>query len=308
MSKDAFGSAASGRPERLPEDPELAAIFHSSPMPDLGPEPSRATRVLDRIRVGLVMMAAGLVTAIGIPLQWLSLKLNLPTRRHIPALYHRIILFLIGVRVKITGAPATGRPLLLLSNHVSWLDISVIGSLHPLFFVAKSEVEKWPVIGLLAVLQRTVFVDRKRPHATGEVNKEIAARLAEGDPVVLFAEGTSGDGNIVLPFRTALVGAVREAFDSHGRMLVQPMAISYVRLQGIPMGRSHRGIAAWVGDLDLAPHLMEVLRQGAIDVQVTYGEPRALEGILDRKAITRACEEEVRAMIRSSLSGRMTQP
>ncbi|TCT06252.1 lysophospholipid acyltransferase family protein [Aquabacter spiritensis] len=308
MSKDPFGAGITGRPERLPSDPDLAAIFHSSPMPDLGPEPAAGARLLDRVRMGLVFTGVGLVTAVGIPLQWLAVKLALAPRRHIPKLYHRIVLKLIGVRVHVSGTPAPGRPLLLLSNHVSWLDISVVGSLFPLFFVAKSEVRRWPVIGLLAVLQRTVFVDRERRHATGTTAREIGQRLSLGDPVVLFAEGTSGDGNRVLPFRTALVGAAREAFTANGTTVVQPMSIAYVRLQGIPMGRSHRGIAAWVGDLDLAPHLFEAVRQGAIDVQVTFGEPRLLEADADRKSVTRDCEAEVRRLTETALMGAPVAP
>lgn len=287
---------------------ELETIFRSAPMPDLGPEPVRGARPLARLRLGAIFALVGLATLIGIPLQWLSLKLGLPTRRVIPAWFHRIVLKLIGVRVTVHGAPAQGRPLLLLSNHASWLDISVVGSLFPLFFVAKSEVEKWPVIGLLAVLQRTVFVDRQRRSATGAVNREIAARLAEGDPVVLFAEGTSDDGNRILPFRSALVGAVREAFDGERPVLVQPMAVSYVRLQGIPMGRSHRPVAAWTGDLDLAPHLLEVLRQGAIDVEVSFGHVRMLDGEADRKRVTRACESEVRSLFSARVLGRPPPP
>ncbi|WP_245454301.1 lysophospholipid acyltransferase family protein [Aquabacter cavernae] len=287
---------------------ELQAIFRATPMPDLGPEPARGAGLLARLRVGAVLLLVGLATLIGIPLQWLSLKLGLPTRRWIPAVFHRIVLRLIGVRVRVHGAPAQGRPLLLLSNHSSWLDICVVGSLFPLFFVAKSEVEKWPVIGLLAALQRSVFVNRQRRSATGAVNREIAARLAQGDPVVLFAEGTSNDGNRILPFRSALVGAVREAFDGERQVLVQPMAVSYVRLQGMPMGRSHRPVAAWTGDLELAPHLMEVLRQGAIDVDVTFGHARMLDADVDRKRVTRACEAEVRALFSAQILGRAPPP
>ncbi|MEW6257905.1 MAG: lysophospholipid acyltransferase family protein [Pseudomonadota bacterium] len=284
---------------------ELEGIFRSAPMPDLGPEPAPGAVFLTRLRLGVVLGLVGLLTAIGIPLQWASLKLRLPTRRLIPTWYHRGVLRLIGVRVRVHGAPAKGRPLLLLSNHASWLDITVVGSLFPLFFVAKSEVEKWPVIGLLAALQRTVFVDRQRRSATGAVNREIAARLAEGDPVVLFAEGTSDDGNRVLPFRSALVGAVRDAFDGERHVIVQPMAVAYVRLQGIPMGRSHRPVAAWTGDLDLGPHLLELLRQGAVDVDVTFGHARMLDGDADRKQVTRACEQDVRTLCAARLLGRI---
>lgn len=271
---------------------------------ELGPELPSVSRLLDRLRMGAVLAVVGLVTAIGIPLQWVSLRLRLPMRRTIPALYHRILLRLIGVRVRVHGAPAAGRPLLVLANHASWLDIPVVGSLTPLFFVAKSEVAGWPVIGLLARFQRTVFVDRQRRHATGAVNREIASRLHEGDPVVLFAEGTSSDGNRVLPFRTALVGAVREAFAATEEVVVQPLAIAYVRLQGVPMGRRHRVVAAWFGDMSLAPHLLDVLRHGALDVEVTFGAPQKLDAAHDRKSVTRACESAVRDMCALSLAGR----
>ncbi len=297
-------------PDGLPEygvqsrdDVEALVLFRQKELPLFGPEAPRVSRLLDGARIGVILFVVGLVTLIGIPLQWLALKLRLPFRRHVPALFHRIVLRLIGVRVRQVGEPAAGRPLLLLSNHCSWLDICVVGSLFPLFFVAKSEVATWPVIGLLAKLQRTVFVDRARRSATGKVNREIAERLGAGDPVVLFAEGTSSDGNRVLPFRSALVGAVREAFDGERHVLVQPMSVAYVRLQGLPMGRSHRHVAAWTGDLELAPHLLEVLRQGALDVEVRFGTARMLDGDADRKQVTRECEQEVRRLMTDAISG-----
>src|SRR6202011_3813730 len=119
----------------------------------------------------------------------------------------------------------------------------------PVVFVAKREVAGWPLFGLLARLQRSVFVDRKRRHKTGEVNAQIAQRLAEGDPVVLFGEGTSSDGNRVLPFRSALIGAARDALveaEHSGRVLIQPLSVAYTRLHGLPIGRLHRHIAALV--------------------------------------------------------------
>ncbi|GGF79994.1 1-acyl-sn-glycerol-3-phosphate acyltransferase [Azorhizobium oxalatiphilum] len=274
------------------------------PVLEIGPEQPGLTRLLDGLRIGMVLLGVALATLIGLPLQWLSLSLKLPSRRLIPALYHRILLKLLGVRVTIIGAPAPGRPLLLLANHVSWLDICVVGSLTPLFFVAKSEVSGWPLIGLLAKFQRTIFVNRNRRSATGTVNQEIAARLGEGDPVVLFAEGTSSDGNRILPFRTALVGAVREAFATAGTVTVQPLAVTYTRIQGVPMGRRHRPLAAWYGDMDLAPHLMAVLRQGALDVEVRFGSPMALDSDHDRKSVTRAAEAEVRRLNTHAIVGR----
>lgn len=282
-------------------------------IPPLGRECPRGTRILNGLRMGAVLLVIGAATLVGLPLQWLALALNLPLRRRIPRLYHRILLWALGVRVHVHGAPAAARPLLLLSNHSSWLDIPVVGALMPLCFVAKSEVAGWPLIGLLAKFQRTVFVDRQRRHATGAVNREIAARLQGGDPVVLFAEGTSSDGNRVLPFRTALVGAVGEAFASqafasHDAVTVQPLAVAYTRVQGLPMGRTHRPLAAWYGDMDLAPHLLDVLRQGAFDVDVTFLPPMQLDAGHDRKSVTRAAERAVRQQVTAQLAGRANAP
>ncbi len=267
-------------------------------------EKTFATRLMEAVRIALVAVLVLAVTLIGVPLQWLCLRLKLPMRRTIPMLYHRLLLACLGVRVKVEGTPEAGRPLLILSNHSSWLDIPVLGSRLPLFFVAKSEVRSWPLVGLLARFQRTVFVDRQRRQATGSVNREIAERLKEGDPVVLFAEGTSSDGNRVLPFRTALVGAVRDAFEDVDQVRVQPVSIAYTRLQGLPMGRQHRAMAAWYGDMDLAPHLLEVLRQGAIDVTMTFGPPLVLDADHDRKSVTRMSEQIVRHQLSGTLAGR----
>jgi 1-acyl-sn-glycerol-3-phosphate acyltransferase len=284
-------------------DPPPRGIAASAISP-LGPDCPALARWLTRLRLWAVLAVVLAATAVGLPVQWLALKLGLPLRRWIPVLYHRLLLRLLGVRVHLKGAPAADRPLLLLSNHASWLDIPVIGSLTPLFFVAKSEVAAWPLVGLLAKFQRTVFVDRQRRQATGSVNREIAERLHAGDPVVLFAEGTSSDGNRVLPFRTALVGAVREAVASAEAVTVQPMAIAYVRLQGLPMGRQHRPAAAWFGDMELAPHLLDVLRHGAIDVEVSFGAPLVLDAAHDRKQVTRDTERAVRTLAAASLAGR----
>jgi 1-acyl-sn-glycerol-3-phosphate acyltransferase len=259
------------------------------------------------VRVILVLAAYALMTAVLIPVQWLSLVLKLPTRRSIPVAYHRMNCALAGVRVRVIGAPSTERPLLVLANHSSWLDIVVITSILPVVFVAKREVAAWPFFGLLARLQRTVFVDRQRRHQVAEVNAEIGRRLAEGDPVVLFAEGTAGDGNRVLPFRSALVGAARDALaagDRTGRVQIQPLSIAYTRLQGIPMGRQHRPLACWYGRVDLLPHLRRVIAEGAIDIVVTWGEPIAYDGTADRKAIARGTGATVRKLTLDALRSR----
>src|SRR5262249_58257431 len=190
-------------------------------------------------------------------------------RRRIPTFYHCIVCRILGVRITTIGRRADERPLLIVANHCSWLDISVITSVAPVVFVAKQEVARWPVSGLLAKLQRTVFVDRTRRQKTRDVNAEIAQRLAEGDPVVLFGEGTSSDGTRVLPFRSALIGAAGDALaeaEHTGRVWIQPLSLAYTHARGLPLARHERPRVAWYGHMSMAPHLAGMIRRPGVDV------------------------------------------
>ncbi len=226
-------------------------------------------------------------------------------------LYHRLICAILGVRVRVIGRKVPEHPLLIVANHASWLDISVITAVAPVVFVAKREVAGWPLLGLLARLQRSVFVDRSRRHKTRHVNAEIARRLAEGDPVVLFGEGTSSDGNRVLPFRSALIGSARDALaeaEHTARVWIQPLSIAYTATQGLPLCRRDRPQVAWYGDLSMRPHLAGMARLGAVDATVIWGEPVAFDAQSDRKAITRWLEAEVRRLTVTTLRGRSGEP
>lgn len=247
------------------------------------------------------------MTPLLISLQWMLDKLGLPGWGFICCNYYRVLRALLRIRVHVHGTPVRERAALFVSNHVSWADIVVIGSILPVAFVAKREVRNWPLVGITAKLQRTVFVDRNRRRQTATAVKDIIERLRGGTPVVLFAEGTSSDGNRVLPFRSALLGAVEQAAadgDISGGVLIQPVSICYTRLHGIPMGRQHRPLAAWYGDLDFVPHVREFIERGAVDVVVTWGTPVAVGAGSDRKALTRQLETSVRAAMATSLMGR----
>ena len=256
------------------------------------------------IRVILIALAFLALTLVLLPLQLIGIAFDLRLQRTIPHLYHRILCALIGVRIREVGARSRASPALILSNHVSWLDICVISALAPVVFVAKSEVAGWPVFGWLARLQRTIFINRQARHQTGAATREIAGRLLGGDAVVLFAEGTSSDGIRVLPFRSSLVGAVHHALGAtthHTHVTVQPMSLAYVGFGGVPMGRGLRERVAWYGDADLIPHLLHVLWSGAVDVTVSWGEATACDISADRKAIARDAEKSVRRMTAAAL-------
>jgi lyso-ornithine lipid O-acyltransferase len=237
--------------------------------------------------------------------QAIALRTGWWNDRTAPRLWHRLTLKMLGVRVQMRGTPATGRPLLIAANHVSWTDILVLGSIADVHFIAKSEVQGWPVMGTFARLQRSVFVERDRKRATPEQAREIAGRLANGDPMVLFAEGTTGDGNRLLSFKSTLFGAAKLALGSleAERVLVQPVAIAYMRRNGLLLNRRERGAIAWIGDMDFVPHLLMLLRLGALDVEVHFGEPIPFAGDGDRKAVARTAEGEVRRMLVGALRG-----
>lgn len=260
--------------------------------------------MLARIRfVGTVALAA-LALVLLLPFHLVAVKLGGRSTMKVAQLWQRFVCFLIGIRITVTGAPAEDRPLLLLSNHNSWLDIPILASVAPVSFVAKREVAGWPVVGFLARAQRSVFVDRTRRQATGAHADEVAGRLSKGDIIVLFAEGTSSDGNKVLPFRSALVGAAQMAIESGGVATVQPVAIAYQKMLGLPLGRQHRPLVAWYGGTNLLPHLKRVLSEGGIDVHVVFGPARRLSARDDRKAATLEAGEMVRRLVAAINAGR----
>jgi lyso-ornithine lipid O-acyltransferase len=259
------------------------------------------------VRAFLSIGAIVVLTLALLPLQWLAVRFEWPLRRVIPTFYHGLVCRILGVRITIVGGQADVTPLLIVSNHVSWLDISVLTAVAPVVFVAKREVASWPVFGLLARLQRSVFVDRERRQKTRDVNRQIARRLADGDAVLLFAEGTSSDGNRVLTFRTALIGAARDAVALAGhveRVWIQPLSIAYTSVRGLPLTRANRNTVAWYGNASLVPHLRQLVARSAIDVTVTWGHPVAYDQSSDRKVVARHLEGCVRAMTVAALRGR----
>ena len=251
------------------------------------------------IRAAFVLAVFLIVTLLLIPLQWLFLALKLPARRTFPHRYHRFVAYLFGIKIRVLGRPPRG-PALLLANHTSWLDIVIFSAVAPLSFIAKSEVGTWPFFGTLARLQRTVFVTRARRSETGVARDAIAERLAEGDVLVLFPEGTSDDGNSVLPFKSALLGAADSALHQGRTVTVQPVSTAYVAREGIPMGRENRPLYAWYGDMELVPHLWEALQAGPLDVVVQFHAPLATT---DRKELARAAWDTVRKGQAAALAG-----
>ena len=177
-------------------------------------------------------------TLVCLPVQFVLLAAGRQGRHAFPQFYHRIVLRLIGLNLDVRGGPCRHRPCLYVCNHTSYLDIPVLGALIRGSFVAKSEVGTWPFFGLLARLQRTVFVDRRRTRI-GQHMDAVSERLEAGDQLILFPEGTTGDGNRILPFKSALFASAQNQVKGR-EVTVQPVSVSYTRFSNLPMDREMR--------------------------------------------------------------------
>jgi lyso-ornithine lipid O-acyltransferase len=247
-----------------------------------------------------------LLTIVLLPVQAVAVALRLPLAVSLPRWYHRICLALLGVRLEVHGARTQARPALYVCNHSSYLDITIFGALLPASFVAKSEVARWPVYGWLAKLQRSVFIDRERRNTRDHLSA-IDARIKAGDSLIVFPEGTSDDGNYLLPFRSSLLAVAELKIDGQ-YLCVQPVSIAYAKLDGIALGRHLRPHFAWYGAMNLAQHLWRMIGLGALTVIVEFHAPVTLAEFADRKSLTQHCQRAIADGLTRALSGRMERP
>ncbi len=258
------------------------------------------------VRAFLVLATFFAFTVPLMPLQLLLVRTGSRYARTFPHWYHRQVCRIVGVRLNVEGEVAESQGVLIVSNHVSWLDITVLSAVAPVSFVAKQEVSTWPFVKWLAKLQRSVFVDRERRSEVGNKANEILNRLEAGDHVVLFAEGTSSDGHSVVPFRTALFAAAKPSGGQPmgSKVSVQTLALTYTKVYGLPLGRRGRPQVAWYGDMDMASHAWRLLGLGPLDANIRIGPPVPLDDFPDRKALARYAEEKVRKDVVELLRGR----
>lgn len=247
-----------------------------------------------------------LLTLLVIPAQMMVLKLNLRSWRRIPMLYHAVCTRILGFRIVVTGEQVTDRPALFVCNHASYTDISVLGGIIEGCFIAKADVDGWPVFGFLSRLQKTIFVDRKRSSSQSQAD-ELSTRLAQGERLILFPEGTSNDGNRVLPFKSSLF-SVAEKRPKDQPLTVQPVSIAYTRIDGMAMGRWLRPFYAWYGDMELAGHLWALAGLGVVQVEVIFHPPTHVAAFGNRKELAAHCGRVVAEGVSAALCGRPLAP
>ena len=253
------------------------------------------------LRFLVALPVVGLILLLGAPFRWLAVWQGWKTGEILPVMFHRTICAALGVRIRVHGRAASTRPQLVVSNHVSWLDIPILGSMRPTEFLAKKEVGAGPLVRAFLALQGVALVDRKKRLGIPAVNAEIAGRMRDGAAVILFAEATTGDANRILRFRSSHFEAVRQTLAPGfvDEAIVQPIFIAYSRRAGLPLGRSGRPKVAWYGDMVFFDHLWHLLAAGRIDCDIYCGAPIPFFRNSNRKEIARRTESAVRAMAKA---------
>lgn len=219
------------------------------------------------------------LTLILIPFQALMLAVfkKGPAIYKIPQFYHRLCCRLFNIKISVSGAPCNEGHVIFVGNHLSYLDIPVLTTLIPGSFVAKNDVEKWPLFGTLGRLQRTVFISRRRQDAGG-VYHELEKRLEEQSPLIIFPEGTSSCGSDILPFKSTVFG---------------PLLNKNIKIQPFTIRTNSQSHYAWHGDMTLPPHLWNFSKSQGAFLEIIFHEVLPAACFTDRKLLSSQCWNSV---------------
>lgn len=235
-----------------------------------------------------------------VPVALVARRIDPARPYRVPNVFHRLLLKLLGIRLRMFGAPCEEAPVLFVANHTSYLDVPVLGAVLPACFVAKADVSGWPLFGFLARVQNTVFIERRSTRAA-EQRAHLQNILAQRQNLTLFPEGTSTDGLATLPFKSSLFGIVEDS--AHGSAItVQPISVTCTEMDGLPMLREDRARYAWYGDMTLVPHLWEVFKNGTFTVEIIFHAPLTTADYPDRKSLAAACQKIVAQGVEQSLT------
>ncbi len=248
--------------------------------------------------LGIARISLVVATSIFIlPIQFFLVRFARKAWWPMAGFWHRTMCRILGIRVTISGAELGHKgPVLYACNHISWLDIIVLGGhLENASFIAKSEVAGWGFIGTLCKLHKTIFVNRERRSESARQRDALTERVQEGHSLILFPEGTSTDGMRVAQFKSALFSVAERADEaSDHNLVIQPVTLAYTELNGIPLVRSQKPWVAWLGDVELFGHLRQLMGRARVEAVIEFHAPVTLAEAGSRKALAAYCEAEVR--------------
>jgi 1-acyl-sn-glycerol-3-phosphate acyltransferase len=241
-----------------------------------------------RLLRALLHALAGLATIL-----WVFPRLDLPARNARVQAWARGMLDVLGIELQIRGEPPLHGPMLLVANHVSWLDVLVMHAARHCRFVSKAEVRHWPLIGTLATGGGTLYIERESRRDALRVVHQMAARLQAGDVVAVFPEGTTSDGIDLLPFHANLIQA---AVSAHAP--VQPVALDF-----IDAASGRRSLSpCYIGDDTLLGSLWRTVTGPAFKAAVSFGQPQHVDG-RDRRAWAADLRQAILELRSSGRSG-----
>lgn len=247
--------------------------------------------------LGLGRIAAVITTSIPlVSIQYFMARFSKRFWWHFAGLWHRTMCRILGIEIRVLGESARKGVTLYAANHISWLDIIILGGqLKNASFIAKSEVAGWGLLGSLCGLHKTVFVNRARRTDSARQRDELAARVEKGHSLILFPEGTNTSGVDVAPFKSALFSVAERANAADEKpLLIQPLTLAYVEVNGMPLVRSQKPWVAWLGDVELFSHLRQFTARARTVVTIEFHPPTTLEEMGSRKALASYCEVRVK--------------
>ena len=199
-------------------------------------------------------------------------------------------LFIFGVSVKVKGKPKN-KNVVYFSNHTSYMDIFILGSKVNGLFVAKAEINNWPIINMICRLGKTIFINRSKISQAHNQLKVILDHLNLGYNICIFPEGTSNDGTKILPFKSSLFEIINKG--NRNKFMIQPVSISYLLLDDIPINKSLRTFISWYGAMELLPHVWKFIGLGKSEIQLNFHEAKYFNEFDDRKQACKYCYQKI---------------
>lgn len=236
-----------------------------------------------------------LIWLIVLPLLFFLLRsLRLPIYRELPHYFHRGVCLILGIDVVFSGEETNAKPVLYVSNHISYIDIFVLGGIRA-YYIAKSEVANWPVLGHLARFQNTLFFERNAGKAKDQL-KTMQSHLTSGNNLILFPEGTSTNGTYVKEFKSSLFEAANVA-ENAPRIAIQPITVTYTRYAGEKMDQATLDHYAWYATMPFGPHFKSLFSLKKVEVKVHFHPVCYLDDFDTRKQCAQHCQLLVAAKL-----------
>ena len=241
--------------------------------------------------VGLLRITAIFLWIVIMPLIYMVVRaLRIPNHTQMVHFFHAGTCRILGIRVSSYGEMSLARPTLYLSNHVSYIDIFVLGQL-PAYFIAKSEVASWPVFGKLASFQNTLFIERKAGRAKQQL-EILQSHLESNHSLTLFPEGTSTDGIHVEPFKSSLLEAAN--LPSGKRVAIQPITVAYTHYDGeLITSQEIRDHYAWYAKMPFLSHFLGLMPRKKVDAKIHFHPVCYLDEFDTRKECANYCQSVV---------------